>query len=343
MLRLGYLSGPRPLGMDCERPVRWGVSDVGEPYRVEIFRCGDKREKRCRPCSARYRRRVQSVASEGMFNPQGNLGQLTLTAPSQLGQHCMRPGCSATSCGHVKCLCTPPEGVDLSEWNGTCGKRWSHLLRLLTHYYGVRPSYFRAVEVQDGKRTALGVGRGALHLHVVVRFDHAVSLKTLRALAMRAGFGHEIDWQPIDPGSAHATKVAWYVSKYVTKATGAREDVPWSVATTDPETAEVTVSHHATYRTWSQSVTWGRTMAEIRAADLARYRVQEQLRALHEPRGLSLDPSPTSRTPFGQSPRASDHLHPAHRAQPVQCEVPQPPSPAGHGDFVLYGMGSVCP
>ena len=284
MLRLGYLSGPRPDGMDCERPVRWGVSDAGEPYRVEIRRCGDKREKQCRPCSARYRRRVQSVAFEGMVKPRGLLGQLTLTAPSQLGQHCLRPGCSSTSCDHKKCPCTPVGGISLAQWNATCSKRWADLLRMLTHHYGSRPSYFRAVECQDGKRCADGVGRGALHLHVVCRFDHEVTVKTLRRLAIRAGFGHEVDWQPITPGSAHAVKVAGYVSKYVTKATGARDEVPWSLPVTDPDTGLVVAFEpsRATYRTWSQSRTWGKTMAEVKAAAVARYRVQEQLRLLRE-------------------------------------------------------------
>jgi hypothetical protein len=282
--RLGYLSGPRPDGLDCDRPVRWGVSDVGEPYRVEIWRCQDKRESRCRPCSARYRRRVQSVAAEGMYVADGILNLLTLTAPSEVGQHCKKPGCSSSSCSHEKCACTPPGGVDLGEWNASAGRRWNHFLTLLKHHYGSRPAYFRAVETQDGKRRpdSLG-GRGALHLHVPVRFPYVVSLRTLRRLAIQAGFGHSVDLQLIAPGSAHAAKVAAYVSKYVTKACDSRDDVPWAAEHTDPWTGEVRlVDARPTYRTWSQSRTWGKTLAELRRADLARYLVQEQLRALHE-------------------------------------------------------------
>jgi hypothetical protein len=285
MRRLGYLSGPRRDGLDCDRPVRWGVSDTGEPYRVELFRCGDKRQEKCGPCSARYRRRVQSVAAEGMFVAEGSLNLLTLTPPSHLGQHCLRPGCSAVDgCAHEKCPCSPVGGVDLAEWNASAGKRWAHFLRLFERRFGHRPAYFRAVESQDGKRRQDGTsGRGGLHLHVPIRFDCVVSVKTLRVLAIQAGFGHEVDLQAVAPGSAHAVKVAAYVSKYVTKSTSARPDVPWCAPLTDPRTGEVRlVDAPATFRTWSQSQTWGKSMAELRAADLARYRAQEQLRVLAE-------------------------------------------------------------
>lgn len=295
MRRLGYLRGPRRDGLDCDRPVQWGVSECGQPYRVEVFRCGDKRQERCGPCSARYRRRVQSVAAEGMYVADGILNLLTLTPPSHLGQHCMSPRCSAVDgCVHEKCPCTPVGGIDLAEWNASAGKRWAEFLRRFERKVGHRPAYFRAVESQDGKRHEDGTpGRGGLHLHVPIRFECVVSLKTLRALAIEAGFGHEVDLQPIAPGSAHAAKVAAYVSKYVTKATSDRPEVPWAVPFIDPATGEARfIDAPATFRTWSQSQTWGKSMAHLRAADLARYRVQEQLRLLVDHLAAGAAPSP---------------------------------------------------
>ena len=120
--------------------------------------------------------------------------------------------------------------------------------------------YFRGVEVQ---------ARGALHDHAMVWSPVPLSKNRLRAMAIRAGFGHSLDLAPAPPGSK---KAAYYVSKYVTKATDAREDVPWwsdsVIDQVDDVTGEIRFTEGqvpARYRTWSMSREWGLTMAAVRA------------------------------------------------------------------------------
>jgi len=123
--------------------------------------------------------------------------------------------------------------------------------------------FFRAVEVQDGKRRSDGHGRGALHLHVMTWSPTPLDLVQLRTLALRAGFGHSVDLAYCEPGSRRA---AYYVAKYVTKACDQRDDVPWHAETIDQLTGEVTRGPvTARYRTWSTSRQWGLTMAAVRA------------------------------------------------------------------------------
>lgn len=272
--------------MDCDAPVRFAVSEYGEPFHVEVWRCRDRRASRCGPCSGRHRRRVFTVASEGMHVVGGAYYLATLTAPSDVGDHCLVRDCDGLTCSHPRCRCTPPGGVDLGEWNPTAAKRWNHFLTLVERHYGSRPSYFRGVEVQDGKRRSDQKGRGALHLHILMRSDQVLDEKRLRGFAMDAGFGHELVLDQLTPGSKAA---AYYVSKYVSKASDMRVSVPWSAPHTDPYTGETfAVDAPATYRTWSQSRTWGRTLEEIRAADAARYSVQEQLRLLQKKFGIGV-------------------------------------------------------
>jgi hypothetical protein len=232
----------------------------------------------------------------------GELGLLTLTAPGS-AQHCKRRGCDGIRCPHELCECTPEGGCDLGLWNPSAAKRWNHFLLLVQRHYGFRPDYFRSVEVQDGKRCEeSGCGRGALHLHVIVRSQVVMTVPVLRALAIRAGFGHSLTYDVLDPASKGA---AHYVSKYVTKAADQRQDVPWTSLYVDPFTGdERLVDAHdggkaATYRTWSKSVNFGRTLKELRCAAATRYAVQEQLRAL----GIVWEPSrPVADPPPGQAP-----------------------------------------
>ena len=155
---------------------------------------------------------------------------VTFTSPSDLGQHCYVKGCHGrlSACPHPKCPCTPVGGVDLAVWNASCGRKWNALRRQLRRAYpGLE--FFRGVEVQDGKRRRDGVGRGALHLHVLVRLpvgSFGLSLERLRDLAMSAGFGHSVDIRQSPDGQS---SFAHYVSKYVGKACDEREVVPWHV------------------------------------------------------------------------------------------------------------------
>ncbi len=178
-----------------------------------------------------------------MRRPEGFLYLLTLTAPGSKA-HRLPNG--------DWCPCTAPDGTDLAAWNTAHSKAWNHFRTLLRREY---PSvqFFRGVEVQK---------RGALHDHAMTHADEPLDLVLIRRLAIRAGFGHSVDLAPCVPGSR---KAAYYVSKYVTKATDSREVVPWLGERVDLKTGEVSVGLvPGRYRTWSMSREWGDTMATVR-------------------------------------------------------------------------------
>jgi hypothetical protein len=152
------------------------------------------------------------------------------------------------------CPCTPADGVDLARWNAGHSARWNHFRTVMRREESNEIEYFRGVEVQK---------RGALHDHAMVHSPVPLSEKALRDKAIRANFGHELHLVPVEPNSR---KAAYYVSKYITKATDQREDVPWWGDVIDYETGEVTEGVvDGRYRTWSMSRAWGDTMAQVRA------------------------------------------------------------------------------
>lgn len=156
------------------------------------------------------------------------------------------------------CPCTPAGGVDLARWNASHSARWNRLRTALRrHHAGLE--FFRGVEVQ---------ARGALHDHAMLWSPTPIRRRRLRELAMAAGFGHSVDLVECAPGSRRA---AYYVSKYVTKSTDARADVPWwGIADVDQDTGEITEGViDGRYRTWSMSRQWGLTMAAVKADALA--------------------------------------------------------------------------
>lgn len=173
---------------------------------------------------------------------------LTLTAPGDR-EHGLPDG--------SVCPCTPPGGIDLASWNASHSRRWNHF-RTAVRQDEPDLQFFRGVEVQS---------RGALHDHALVWSPTPLSVTGLRSIALRAGFGHSLDLAPIQPGSR---KCAYYVSKYVTKATDSRDLVPWLAQVVDPLTGEVTEEVIAgRYRTWSMSREWGSTMTEVRRKSAA--------------------------------------------------------------------------
>ena len=256
---LGYLHGPGGAGLDCDKPLR--VVCRSCDFRT-VWACSGHRESRCRPCAARYRRRVRAVAESGLRRrPGGFTYLLTLTAPGRRA-HRLPDG--------SPCRCTPQGGVDLAEWNASHSARWNHFrTRLRSAHPDVQ--YFRGVEVQL---------RGGLHDHAMVHSDHPLSLRWLRELAMDCGFGHSVDLAPCAPGSKRA---AYYVAKYVTKATDSRDLVPWAADVVDEGTGEISRGVVAgRYRTWSMSREWGSTMAQVRAIAAAYARVKAGERADRE-------------------------------------------------------------
>lgn len=227
----------------CERPQLMRCA-CGEGFRS---RCGSSARAKCGPCSETYRRRVRRVAGSGLALP-GRTYLLTLTAPGTSPHFIGRSS--------VVCPCTPREGVDLAQWNGTLGRRWNDFVTDVRRYIG-HVEYFAAKEVQR---------RGALHLHVPLRFDAPVSVTVarLRVLAIRHGFGHEVDFQEI----TDAGRAAGYVAKYVSKAAGDREAVPF----VHPVTGEVGGGR---WRTWTCSRSWGSSMSSVRAAQRAWWQEQQ--------------------------------------------------------------------
>jgi len=130
--------------------------------------------------------------------------------------------------------------------------------------YGFEIQYFRCVEIQQ---------RGAIHYHVPLWSPVPIDVDAVELAAVRAGFGHEVDLEPV---AGSSSGVPGYVAKYVTKTSDQRDSVPWSVDQVDVETGEIRRRQaRATYRGYSKSARWGLTMKEIKAAlrDQARARL----------------------------------------------------------------------
>ena len=184
---VGYLRGPRPAWLDCDRPLRVLCRGCDLETR---WACSGHRESKCKPCSARYRRRVQRVAHSGTSRAEGWQYLLTLTAPGAR-RHRMPSG--------DWCPCTPEGGVDLARWNASHSARWNRFRTAIRRDHP-ELQFFRGVEVQE---------RGALHDHAMVWSPRPLAKRRLRELALAAGFGHSLDLAPAPPGSK---RVAYYVS-----------------------------------------------------------------------------------------------------------------------------------
>lgn len=186
---------------------------------------------------------------------------ITVTAPGER-EHYLRSG--------APCPCTPRGGVGLAGWNGQAAKAWNHLVTYLRREFDDDTvQVFRAAEVQS---------RGALHYHAILVREHGgplvLSKRRLRQLALRWGFGHEVDVQPLE--SRHVD----YAAKYVSKASTERARVPWrgvkrtgGTVVVDPVTGELSrtprlevPSEVPLFRTWTASRRWGLSMAYARAA-----------------------------------------------------------------------------
>ena len=207
---------------------------------------------------------------------QGYQGMLTITAPATerhlgwvVGWDGKRP--------RESCPCADRMVGGMGSWNASAGKRWNVLRGGLERLYP-GGEFFRAVEVQE---------RGAIHLHVIVWTSEPLVLTEVQRLAVGAGFGCVIDYKPAAAGD---TRQAAYVSKYVTKATDQRGEVPWDVV--DVETGEVEAVKDARYRTWSCSRGWGLTMKALEAG----------IREAAQKRALALRESLSATTVFAVSP-----------------------------------------
>lgn len=260
---------------DCDRPSVLRC-DGGDCSAERLVACSSTRASRCRPCSKRYRGRVATVARSGRRGGREGLF-ITLTAPGRRA-HTVGGGPA-----DPVCECTGPDGTDLALWNAESAEKWRRITQWLRRTYGRDVEYFRATEPQK---------RGALHFHVILRRRDGgalvIDVDDLRAAAIRNGFGHEVDVQPMEhvhtrPRKSRAGRrervgnVYAYVAKYVAKSADARPHIPWSrhvwvtKEVVDGAGRLVTVtdlyeSNVATYRTWVASRQWGDTMLSVRCA-----------------------------------------------------------------------------
>ena len=200
---------------------------------------------------------------------------LTVTAPAQDG-HCQWVVDWDGKTPRPVCSCDSRMVGGLGSWNASAGKRWNRLRGDLSALYPGMV-FLRAVEVQE---------RGAIHLHVIVWTPTPLVLVEVQRWALVAGFGCVIDFKPAKSGD---TRQAAYVSKYVTKATDQRGEVPWDVL--DQETGEVEAVAEAKFRTWSSSRDWGLTMKALEAG----------IREAAQRRAARLNESPTPATELGTS------------------------------------------
>lgn len=243
------------LEVGCEQPYRLRCVLCGVD---RLARCGRASERACRPCAGRSRARVGVLAGTGLRGGRSGLF-VTLTAPSWRPHRIMHKG------GRVGpwCRCTGGGASDLAAWNATAGARWNRFVQDVRRETGVDVQYFKGAEVQR---------RGALHFHVLVKAPGTMplflSVAAVRRLALKHGFGHEVDVQPID-----SRRHVGYVAKYVSKAAADRPEVPWRgrrrVERVDKATGEMVKgwrpSCRPTYRTWTASRGWGASMRQIRA------------------------------------------------------------------------------
>lgn len=296
--RLGPTSDGAFPGRCCADPSVEFVGQLGygsaggcvSPSQLRCLRCGAigfarckaTRESRCPSCARQYRGQVAMVVRDGLEQIGDGMGLfLTVTAPGDRIHGWDNYG--------VPCRCTPEGGVDLAQFNASFTVRLNRVIeaikrgeasartrprlvrrgsgKVLERLRQVVPlEYVGCREVQDGSRRSDGVGRHALHAHLIMfRSDGKplqLNKKLLRDLLIEHGFGHAMKLDRIG-GIQHGRKarsverVAWYVAKYVSKAVDCRERVPW-------RGADGVQRLGGCYRAWSASRGWGQTMAGVR-------------------------------------------------------------------------------
>jgi hypothetical protein len=185
---------------------------------------------------------------------------LTLNAPGTSSHKRWRQGRGGRD--RPPCDCHD-NGKSLDEWNADAAACWNRLRLSLSRLTGGSLTYIGSVEVQK---------RGALHRHLVINVDRVLLPDEVQVLALDAGFGCVFDLQVLTSGA----KVAYYVSKYVTKSSGDREQVPWVSDVVNKETGEIRrMKTRATYRTWSAAHSWGFTKKGLREISRAQCRARE--------------------------------------------------------------------
>jgi hypothetical protein len=250
-----------------------------------VARCHSRDERACGPCGNTYRNQVRWRAADGFVGKAGQLGVLTFTAPgadvlpwdTKRCRHASNVTCS----GKRGCMVDKDAAA---AWNGTAAERWNHLLQDLRRMLG-DVQYFRAVEVQE---------RGLLHFHIPFRAERVgwIRVKDVRRLAIKHGFGHQVK---VDTNPA-LERLAGYVAKYVSKSVSERKRAPM------PE--------GRSWRVYTASRDWGRTMASIRLAQM--------LWAVARREGLASGESGATDSGDGEAV-ALDSKTPSYTALPVSA------------------------
>lgn len=275
---VGYVRSASHTRTDCLQPLR-AVCELG--CGLEAFwRCDCSSESRCALCAERQRRLLARIIDLGVTDRigAGYTYFLTLTAPGKTPHKRWVQGRRKSPRPDCECH---DHGLTMAEWNPGESARWNRLRLALSRLTDGSLTYIGAVEVQK---------RGALHRHVVLNVDRVLLPAEVQELALAAGYGCVFDLQVLTT----AAKVAYYVSKYVTKSSGARGDVPWLADVLDQATGEIRPMHTVpTFRTWSSAQSWGFTKKglreRMRLEAVARARYLRELDAL-----LSQERHPTA-------------------------------------------------
>lgn len=264
---VGYVRRSEQTRLDCAQPLRVVCSECGHQA---FWRCDCSAAAKCPDCSERRRKLIARLVDLGTTDRLAGSGFtyfLTLSAPGENEHRQWRQGKGGA--GRPQCDCHRVwETMKRGDWNARESSAWNRLRTALSRLSDGSLTYIGSVEVQK---------RGMLHRHIVLSMDRPLLPGEVGELALSAGYGCVHDLQPIHS----AQKAAWYISKYVTKSSGDRENVPWRAPVVDEETGEIRVMETTpTFRTWSAAQSWGYTLKGLR--DIARVQAAARAHYLEE-------------------------------------------------------------
>jgi hypothetical protein len=234
----------------CVRPSLFTCQLCGHD---EVHSCGSASRAKCVPCSSRYRYRVKRKFESGFRDDlpaTQDVFFVTLTAPGD--------GLHWDSVHGRVCPCTDEDGVDPATFHENVPRAWSDWMTNVRRQIGAVEA-MKIVELQEKRfrRT----GKLLLHVHAWVRseVDLTGKVEELRSIAMRLGFGHEIDVERVNRGGG-----AGYLAKYCSESVDAAPELEWA----DSKTGEV---HHGEMhmRVTTASRGYGLSMVQIKTAGQA--------------------------------------------------------------------------
>lgn len=288
---VGYVHRSVHTRMDCAQPLRAVCRDCGHQT---FWRCNCSAAAKCIDCAERRRKLVARLVDLGTTDRlgRGYTYFLTLSAPGENDHRRWvqgKPGRNRPECDCHRVWETMQRG----DWNAQESANWNRLRTALSRLSDGSLTYIGSVEVQE---------RGMLHRHIVLNVDRPLLPAEVGQLALTAGYGCVHDLQPIQS----ASKAAWYISKYVTKSSGDRQNVPWRADVVDEDTGEILrLDTVPTFRTWSAARSWGYTLKGLReiarVQAQARARYHRELMALLESEGVAQGDQ-SSPVPVGADP-----------------------------------------